>query len=104
MHQEKKYLNIACGSTFINDDVWTNIDFTSNSPRIKKADILNGMPFKDNEFDVIYSSHFIEHIPKEDVTSFLKDVFRILKQLMSEQMHFAAQFNGICCIIQPTLL
>ena len=79
MHKEKRYLNIACGSTFINDGVWTNIDFTSNSPSIKKADILNGMPFKDNQFDVIYSSHFIEHIPKEDVFLFLKDVYRILK-------------------------
>jgi len=79
MSKPYKFLNVACGGTFIQNNSWTNIDFTSHSPSIKKADILNGLPYKDNSFDVIYSSHFIEHIPIEQIESFLDDVYRILR-------------------------
>lgn len=86
-----KYLNIACGNIYINSEDWTNIDFTTNSPSIKKVDLLKGLPFKDNSFDVIYSSHFIEHIPKNSLNNFLNDCYRILKP------------NGIIRLITPDL-
>tara|TARA_Y200000002_G_C22678453_1_gene663057 strand:- start:2189 stop:3010 length:822 start_codon:yes stop_codon:yes gene_type:complete len=73
------YLNIACGNIYITDNKWTNIDFTTNSPDIKKADLLKGLPFKDKSFDVVYSSHFIEHIPKDQVNYFLAECYRVLK-------------------------
>ena len=79
MKDSRRFLNIACGDTFVEDEYWTNIDFTSHSPKIKKANILNGLPYKDNTFDVVYSSHFIEHIPIDSVNLFLKDVYRIMK-------------------------
>lgn len=79
MKDSRRFLNIACGDTFVEDEFWTNIDFTSHSPKIKKANILNGLPYKDNTFDVVYSSHFIEHIPIDSVNLFLKDVYRIMK-------------------------
>lgn len=72
MKDPHRFLNIACGDTFVEDECWTNIDFTSHSPKIRKANILNGLPYKDNTFDVIYSSHFIEHIPIDSVELFLK--------------------------------
>ena len=86
-----KYLNIACGNIFIDNEDWINIDFTTNSPSIKKADLLSGLPFKNNSFDVIYSSHFIEHIPKEQLETFLADCLRVLKP------------NGVIRLVTPDL-
>ncbi len=79
MSRSYKFLNVACGDTFIEDDTWINVDFTSHSPSIKKANILDGLPYEDNSFDVVYSSHFIEHIPVDQIESFFDDVYRILK-------------------------
>ncbi|WP_298346169.1 class I SAM-dependent methyltransferase [uncultured Algibacter sp.] len=48
-----------------------------NSPLADvKADICN-LPFKDNEFDVIFCNHVLEHIP--DDTKAMKELYRILK-------------------------
>ena len=79
MKRSHNFLNVACGDTFIKDSSWTNIDFTSSSPSIKKANILDGLPYEDNSFDVVYSSHFIEHIPVDQIEFFFNDVYRILK-------------------------
>lgn len=75
----KKYLNIACGETYINDAFWQNIDFTTRHSSVKKVNILSGLPFNDNVFEVAYSSHFIEHIPKKQLIFFLEEVNRVLK-------------------------
>ena len=45
----------------------------------KKANILDGLPYEDNTFDVVYSSHFIEHIPVDQIELVFDDVYRILK-------------------------
>ena len=79
MSRSYKFLNVACGDTFIEDDSWINVDFTSHSPIVKKANILDGLPYEDNTFDVVYSSHFIEHIPVDQIELFFDDVYRILK-------------------------
>ena len=48
-----------------------------NSPLADvKADICN-LPFKNNEFDVIFCNHVLEHIP--DDTKAMKELYRILK-------------------------
>ena len=56
-----KYLNIACGSSFIDETNWVNLDYKS-SKGVKRANLLNKLPFPDLTFDAIYCSHFIEHI------------------------------------------
>ena len=38
-----KMFNIACGSRF--DDRWINIDFHPVSKKVKKVNILKGLPF-----------------------------------------------------------
>ncbi len=57
-----------------------NLDYVTtdlNSPLADiKADICN-LPFKDNEFDVIFCNHVLEHIP--DDTKAMQELFRILK-------------------------
>jgi len=42
-------------------------------------DLRRGLPFNDNSVDVIYHSHFLEHLYKEDAEKFLKECYRILK-------------------------
>jgi predicted SAM-dependent methyltransferase len=74
-----KFLNIACGDYFVLDDSWCNIDFAPKSKAIKQGDILSGLPYEDSTFDMVYSSHFIEHISKKDVVNFLIDCRRVLK-------------------------
>lgn len=57
-----------------------NLDYTTtdlNSPLADvKADICN-LPFTDNEFDVIFCNHVLEHIP--DDTKAMQELYRILK-------------------------
>jgi len=73
----KIQVNIACGINYIED--WINLDHIPVSPAIKKANLLGRLPFEDNSVDVLYSSHFLEHVPVIKVPSFLNECFRVLK-------------------------
>ena len=57
-----------------------NLEYTTtdlNSPLADvKADICN-LPFKDNEFDVVFCNHVLEHIP-DDIRA-MQELYRILK-------------------------
>lgn len=72
-----KMLNLGCGS-FVHDD-WINVDFKSSLRNVISCNLLNGVPFPDNEFDVVYHSHVLEHFPKQNALTFLKECFRVLK-------------------------
>jgi predicted SAM-dependent methyltransferase len=71
------YLNVGCGLKFHKS--WVNVDMVSLSPFVQAHNILNGFPFPENSFDVVYHSHVVEHIPKEKAIYFLKECFRVLK-------------------------
>jgi SAM-dependent methyltransferase len=85
----KKYLNIGCGGKFHKD--WTNIDIVSFSPEVKSFNLLKGLPFGDNTFDVVYHSQVLEHIPKDKADYFIDECYRVLKP------------NGIIRISTPNL-
>jgi len=57
-----------------------HLDYTTtdlNSPLADvKADICN-LPFKDNDYDLIFCNHVLEHIP--DDTKAMKELYRVLK-------------------------
>jgi predicted SAM-dependent methyltransferase len=57
-----------------------NIEYTTTdllSPLADvKADICN-LPFKDNEYDIIFCNHVLEHIP--DDTKAIQELYRVLK-------------------------
>jgi predicted SAM-dependent methyltransferase len=72
-----KLLNVACGNRFHKD--WVNIDFQAISHEVSAMNILNGLPFKDNSFDAVYSSHFLEHLTKPQADFVLSEIFRVLK-------------------------
>lgn len=71
------YLNIGCGNKF--HEEWVNVDMASNSPHVIAANLLNGIPFADNQFDVVYHSQVLEHIPKKEAASFINECLRVLK-------------------------
>lgn len=71
------YLNLGCGSRFHKD--WVNLDKHPINPHIQKYDIQHGIPFPDNSFDVIYHSHLLEHLLRENALAFTNECFRVLK-------------------------
>jgi predicted SAM-dependent methyltransferase len=73
----KLFVNVACGNSYLNG--WFNLDYKPVSPTIIKANLLGKLPFADATVDLLYSSHFLEHVPSIKVTGFLAECFRILK-------------------------
>jgi len=74
---KKICVNLACGDTYLNN--WLNFDFVPHSATVKQANLLSRLPLADNSADVVYSSHFLEHIPRDLVAGFLAECHRITK-------------------------
>lgn len=74
-----KFLNLACGPVYLIDDHWVNIDFVSVGREVIGHDLLTSLPFDDSEFDLVYSSHFLEHVPRSCVHTFLLECKRVLR-------------------------
>jgi predicted SAM-dependent methyltransferase len=72
-----KLLNIGCGSVY--HEAWINLDMAPVDARISKNDILKGIPYPDDYFDVVYHSHLLEHLDTLDVQFFLRECFRVTK-------------------------
>ncbi|WP_375560318.1 methyltransferase domain-containing protein [Bernardetia sp. OM2101] len=77
--QTKKlpYLNLGCGTRFHTQ--WTNLDFVKTGEGVIAHNLLNGIPFEDNTFEVVYHSHVLEHFSKEDAQTLLEECRRVLK-------------------------
>ena len=71
------YLNLGCGDKYHKD--WVNVDMRPRSEDVTKANLLKGIPFPDNTFDVVYHSQVLEHVPKENALPFMKECYRVLK-------------------------
>jgi predicted SAM-dependent methyltransferase len=84
-----KRINLGCGSRF--DSNWINIDFISNDPSVLSFDLSKCIPFESESFDVVYSSHVLEHFSKSKAVEFINECYRILKK------------DGIIRIVVPDL-
>jgi predicted SAM-dependent methyltransferase len=73
----KKMLNIGCGHRYHTD--WVNIDVDPATPEVMKADIIKGLPFSENTFDVVYHSNVLEHLPSDLGQNMIAECFRVLK-------------------------
>ncbi len=73
----KNMLNIGCGHRFHKD--WENIDVNPASPQVKKVNIINGLPYADNSFDVVYHSNVLEHLPLKYGKKLAAECYRVLK-------------------------
>jgi predicted SAM-dependent methyltransferase len=71
------YVNLGCGSRFHPD--WTNFDIVSYDPAVIAADLSKGIPLEDNSADVVYHSHVLEHIRRNDAPTFIRECLRVLK-------------------------
>ena len=74
-----RFLNLACGDIFVSSTLWENCDFAPKSRDVKQVNLLSGLPYGDNTFELAYCSHYIEHIPKNEVLNFLRECNRVLK-------------------------
>lgn len=73
-----KKINLGCGEKY--SDGWINLDFHSTNSKVLSCNFLKGIPFEDNEIDVIYSSHVLEHFTFMDAKKILKDCYSKLKK------------------------
>ena len=81
-HTEKRFLELGAernrhsrGARF-NED-WFTIGLSQKTPLDLKWDCNDPLPFPDNTFDLIFSSHFLEHL--RHPIDHLKECLRILR-------------------------
>ena len=72
-------VNLGCGPIFVGDSSWVNLDFESHSQYVTSADLLKPLPLASESANAVYSSHFIEHVPREHIGTVLAECQRILK-------------------------
>lgn len=73
-----KKLNVGCGLDY--RPGWVNLD----NAEVPKVDVVHDLkklplPFKENEFDLIYVSHVIEHFDINCIIALMNEFHRILK-------------------------
>ncbi|MCH3881053.1 MULTISPECIES: class I SAM-dependent methyltransferase [Tenacibaculum] len=79
--EKQKVLHIAPEQCFL--DIFRkqkNLDYITSDLESPIADVkadICDLPFKDNEFDVVFCNHVLEHIP--DDTKAMQELYRVLK-------------------------
>lgn len=71
-------VNLACGGVFVTDQGWINLDYGASNAAVQHTDLLGRLPLPDDHASLVYSSHFLEHIPRDQVAGFLTECRRIL--------------------------
>ena len=105
--QGRVLLNLACGTQ--TDPQWNNLDFSPYAllcrrpllvkllrisgflsdqryarlqeldPTLIRWNLARGIPFEDETADVVYHSHFLEHLERDSALVFLRECHRVLK-------------------------
>lgn len=81
-------IKLNCGSfTTMFHHGWLNIDIhpleefaKSHQFRYHRHDLRAGIPASDNVVDMIYASHFLEHLSYQDGVAFLRECYRTMKK------------------------
>lgn len=73
----KVYLNLGCGPASSSEFI--NIDAIPSSETNLVTDIRYLPMFANNSVNLIYASHVIEHIPREEIVATLAEWLRVLK-------------------------
>jgi predicted SAM-dependent methyltransferase len=76
-HQLKPRLNLGCGSQVHPE--WTNVDIMPRHPGVINHDLNKRLPFANASFEVVYHSHVLEHLTKEQGKAFVEECYRVLK-------------------------
>jgi predicted SAM-dependent methyltransferase len=86
---DKIYLNLGSGPNFY-DKKTVSLDYIDNPEKIGlRTDIpvdinfdlssFKNLPFEDNRFEGVYTSHCLEHLTDKNVNFVISEVFRVLK-------------------------
>lgn len=74
-----RFVNLGCGSRFCDNSVdWLNIDITAVSPSVKACNLRDGIPLPDNSVEVVYHSHLLEHLSRNEAASLVSECRRVL--------------------------
>jgi len=80
------YLNIGSFTVMVKGDNWENCDILDlsayaqqNGYRFRQFDATKGLPYGNSSINAIISSHFLEHITRQQGAAFLKECLRVLK-------------------------
>ena len=69
--------NLLFKLRLINDEQKNFINYSLKN-KIELLDATKTFPFKDESIDVIYSSHMMEHLHRDDAVNFIKECYRVL--------------------------
>lgn len=69
--------NFGCGTTF--HAAWDNYDHRPSSPGVRPLDLRRPLPLADGVYEAVYSSHTLEHLPRNEVPRILSEFRRVLK-------------------------
>lgn len=72
-----RHLHLGCGTKYLPGFV--NIDGNLFNKIDLWLDVRNGLPFRDNSVDSIYSTHMFEHFYAEQLDHLLRECVRVLK-------------------------
>ena len=67
-------LNVGCGEN--KKDGYINVDICNKE--CLQLDMREKLPFSDKSVSIIYSEHFLEHLPEQYALQFLNESFRVL--------------------------
>jgi predicted SAM-dependent methyltransferase len=73
----EKYLHIGCGDVIL-PLPFENLD-SRNLDGVNHISPAYPLPFNENSFDLIYSSHVLEHFHRKETINILKEWVRVLK-------------------------
>jgi predicted SAM-dependent methyltransferase len=69
--------NIGCGGTF--HPAWDNFDLVPSAAGVMALDLVGDIKLPDNSYLAVYSSHVLEHLPRNIAPRVCCEVRRILK-------------------------
>jgi SAM-dependent methyltransferase len=77
---DKKVLDLGCGMLKIvhNEGVPVRVDLREDSEPDFRCDVRS-LPFEDESWDIVFSSHTLEHFPRAQVPIVLDEWLRVLK-------------------------
>jgi|SRR3989344_61333 len=98
---ESKILDIGCGKTKYPGSFGLDIKKTSETDIV--CNVEKGLPFKDNEFDLVYSSHTLEHIDPKRLVFVIEEIWRVTKPTGTIKI-IVPHFSGVGAASNPTHL
>lgn len=70
--------NIGCGRTL--HPAWDNFDLVPSAPAVRPLDVAGNISLPDNAYEAVYSSHVLEHLPRNLTPRVCGEFHRILKK------------------------